>query len=143
LDYTQAVSQRQVLGIALVGLSALLAIVPDVLAQKLAGATQRTREILSYPVCVQCPEPQMTRKAPALHAKGIVLLQGTVTERGTIEQIVVVKGLNYGFTQRAVETVRRWRVNPAIGMDGKPMTLRIAILVDFGLGAAGRGIATG
>jgi TonB family protein len=85
----------------------------------------------------------MTRKARALHVKGIVFLQGTVTERGTIEQIVVVQGLNYGFTQRAVETVRQWRVSPAIGIDGKPMRLRIAILVNFGLGAAGRGIATG
>jgi TonB family protein len=143
LDYTQAVSQRQILGIALVSLSALLAIVPDVVAQNLAGATQRTQEISRYPVCVQCPEPQMTRKARALHVKGIVFLQGTVTERGTIEQIVVVKGLNYGFTQRAVETVHQWRVSPPIGIDGKPMRLRIAILVSFGLGAAGRGIATG
>jgi TonB family protein len=106
-------------------------------------SVQRAQEVLSYPKCVQCPEPRLTREAKARHVHGIVALEATITERGTVVQIAVMKGLDHGLTQQAIQTVRRWRMSPAIGMDGKPRALRIGILVTFDLGNAGGGFGTG
>jgi TonB family protein len=91
---------------------------------------------------VKCPEPALTPEARAKHSQDFVALQVTITERGAVKQIAVMKGLDYELTQRAIEAVRRWRISPAIGSDGKPMALRIGILVTFGW-PPGRGIATG
>jgi TonB family protein len=75
--------------------------------------------------------------------EGFVLLQATITERGRAEQIEVVKGLESGLVNRALNTVRRWRFRPAIGEDEKPKPARIGILVFLGLRNKGGGIATG
>jgi TonB family protein len=94
---------------------------------------------------MRCPDPKPTREARARHVRDFVVLQAVITEFGTVGQIQVMKGLDYGLTERAIETVRSWRISPAIGSDGKPMAMRIAILVTFGLENRnkGGGIATG
>ena len=86
-------------------------------AQNPAVAAQRTKEILRYPACVHCPEPSLTLKACSLHVRGIVALEATISERGRVEQIAVLKALDYGLTERAIKAVGRWRISPAIGID--------------------------
>jgi TonB family protein len=112
-------------------------------AQNPPIAPKRVEGILRYPACVQCPDPQPTREARIRHVQGIVALEATITERGEVGQVAIVKGLDYGLTQRAIRTVRRWRIRPAIGIDGKPRALRIAILVTFGVDKPRGGVATG
>jgi len=112
-------------------------------AQNPAVAAQRTKEILRYPACVHCPEPSLTLKACSLHVRGIVALEATISERGRVEQIAVLKALDYGLTERAIKAVGRWRISPAIGIDGKPRAFRISIMVTFGFGNLTGGIATG
>jgi hypothetical protein len=111
-------------------------------AQTIEGLTQGNGKVLRYPACLRCPEPSLTRMARAHHVEGVVFLRAILTER-TAEQIEVVKGLDYGLTDRALAAVRRWRFKPAIGMDGKPVAMQITILVTFGLHRKGGGIATG
>lgn len=104
---------------------------------------QGTQEVRRYPFCVECPEPRLTREARARRVKGFVALEATISEHGAVQQITVIKGLDYWLTQQAIEAVRRWRISPAIGIDGKPAALRIGILVVFGLGSTVGGFATG
>jgi TonB family protein len=112
-------------------------------AQTIEGLTQGNAKVLRYPACLRCPEPSLTRMARTHHVEGVVFLRAMLTERGTAEQIEVVKGLDYGLTDRALAAVRRWRFKPPIGMDGKPVAMRITILVTFGLHKKEGGIGTG
>jgi TonB family protein len=128
--------------IASVVLSALIGATPTK-AQNSPLAVQRTQEVRRYPVCLECPEPRLTREARARRIKGFVALEATISEHGAVQQITVMKGLDYGLTQQAIEAVRRWRISPAIGIDGKPTALRIGILVMSGLGSTVGGFATG
>lgn len=112
-------------------------------AQTIDGLSQGNGKVLRDPACLRCPEPSLTRMARTHHIEGVVVLRAILTERGTAEQIEVVKGLDYGLTDRALAAVRRWRFKPAIGMDGKPGAMRINILVTFELHRKGGGIATG
>jgi hypothetical protein len=76
-------------------------------AQTIEGLTQGNAKVLRYPACLRCPEPSLTRMARTHHFEGVVFLRAMLTERGTAEQIDVVKGLDYGLTDRALAAVRR------------------------------------
>jgi TonB family protein len=84
-----------------------------------------------FPSCEKCPEPQFTDEARAKKIEGIVLLVVTITERGTAEQIAVVRPLGGGLTDSAVQTIRGWRFKPALGPDGKPLATRTPIEANF------------
>jgi len=84
-----------------------------------------------FPSCYYCPEPPFTNLARAQRIQGVVLLVVTVTERGTAQQISVVRGLGGGLTDSAVQTVRGWHFKPAVGPDGKPFATRTPIEVNF------------
>ena len=112
-------------------------------AQSLRGPSQDNDKILVYPTCVRCPEPSLTRSERLHHVEGVVVLRAILTERGTAEQIEVVKVLDYGLADRALAAVGRWRFKPAIGMDGKSVAMQITILVTFGFHRKGGGIAIG
>jgi TonB family protein len=83
------------------------------------------------PSCEKCSAPPFTDEARARKIEGIVLLEVTITEQGVAEQISVVRGLNGGLTDSAVQTVRSWRFKPAVGPDGKPLVTRTSIEVNF------------
>jgi TonB family protein len=86
-----------------------------------------------YPHCDKCPDPTYTPAARDDRMEGKVVLLATINEKGTAEQISVIKGLKDGLTESAVEAVRNWRFRPAIGTDGKPFITRVPIEVTFRL----------
>jgi TonB family protein len=55
---------------------------------------------------------------------GTVVLEVTVEPDGHTKDIRVKVGLPFGLTQQAVDTVKEWRLKPAIGPDGKPAAIR-------------------
>src|SRR5580658_3548331 len=63
----------------------------------------------------------------------VVLLSTLVNEQGEPTDIRVEKSLGYGLDESAVQSVSRYRFQPATGRDGQPVAVRIAIEVSYRL----------
>jgi TonB family protein len=85
----------------------------------------------TLPSCVYCPQAQYNSLAIRNHREGIVVLTAVVGADGKAHDIVVIKPLPDGLTEKAVEAVESWRFNPAKGPDGNPATVRRTIEVNF------------
>lgn len=85
------------------------------------------------PVCVYCPNPQFTDEAVKAKYQGSVYLSVVVTPDGRATNIRVEKGLGMGLDERAIETVKTWRFQPALGPDGKPAAVGLTVELTFRL----------
>jgi protein TonB len=63
----------------------------------------------------------------------VVLLDVTVTAEGRVTKPIVLKGLDAGLHEGALEAVRNWKMKPALEPDGKPVTCRVQVEVAFHL----------
>jgi periplasmic protein TonB len=68
---------------------------------------------VSLPTCVICPNPVYTDQARHVKMQGTVTLRVLVGTDGKAADIRVVRGIGYGLEERAVQTVRGWKFNPA------------------------------
>ncbi|WP_244057396.1 energy transducer TonB, partial [Aeromonas caviae] len=78
-------------------------------------------------------EPMMPRKAAlAGLASGKVLVEFTVTERGTVSNIRIVKEepRSYDLGKAARQTIAKWTFKPAM-VDGKPQASRMQQEIEF------------
>ena len=65
------------------------------------------------PTCLTCPNPIYTDEARKIKMQGTVTLRVLVGADGRASEIRVVRGVGFGLEERAVETVRGWKFNPA------------------------------
>jgi len=87
---------------------------------------------VTSPQCVYCPLPA-SQKARKTEISGVVLLDVTVTAEGRVTKPIVLKGLGAGLDEGALEAVRNWKMKPALGPDGKPVTCHVQVEVAFHL----------
>jgi TonB family protein len=87
----------------------------------------------SYPKCISCPPAEYDRRAADKGLEGTVTLNVIVGTNGKASDIIVVKGLPYGLTQKAIEAVGRWTFKPALTSQGQPVEVRQTIEVTFHL----------
>ena len=66
---------------------------------------------------------------PNAVAGGTVILKVTINSRGGIGDVQVLQEAK-GFTQQAIETVRKWKFGPA-KLDGKPVEASIPVAFSF------------
>jgi TonB family protein len=59
------------------------------------------------------------------------VLLGVVGEDGRVREIRVLKSLPLGLTDEAIETIKRWKLAPATGPDGKTVAVEQIIEVTF------------
>ena len=85
------------------------------------------------PTCIYCPQPDYSDEARKAKYQGVVLLEVTVTSDGRVIDPVVIKGPGLGLDEKALERVKQWKLRPALGPGGKPITCRAAIEVTFHL----------
>jgi TonB family protein len=85
----------------------------------------------SYPKCVSCPPAEYDRRAADKGLEGTVLLNVIVGTNGKASDIIIIKGLPYGLTQKAIEAVGRWTFKPALTAQGQPVEVRQTIEVTF------------
>jgi Gram-negative bacterial TonB protein C-terminal len=85
----------------------------------------------SYPACLYCPIMRPTTEALRQKFSGTVVLELTVDSDGHPQDITVKVGLPFGWTQKAIEALKEWRLKPAIGPDGKPAAVREAVELSF------------
>jgi TonB family protein len=98
----------------------------------LAGFPQAGKNYTSAS-CIQCPRPNYSREAAEKKIEGVVKLLVVVREDGRIEDIRILTGLPCGLTAAAIEAVKKWKLAPAKGPDGKPAAVRQMIEVRFNL----------
>jgi periplasmic protein TonB len=84
------------------------------------------------PVPVFKPDPEFTEEARRAKHQGTVILALIVGPDGRTRDIRVIRKLGMGLDEKAVETARQWKFNPAL-KDGKPVAVAINIEVDFTL----------
>jgi TonB family protein len=68
---------------------------------------------VSLPTCLICPYPVYTDEARHVKMQGTVTLRVLVGTDGKAADIRVVRGIGYGLEERAMQTVRGWKFNPA------------------------------
>jgi periplasmic protein TonB len=68
---------------------------------------------VSLPSCIICPYPVYTDEARHVKIQGTVTLRVLVGTDGKAADIRVVRGIGYGLEERAAQTVRGWKFNPA------------------------------
>lgn len=95
------------------------------------GVFRAGRDGVGVPICVYCPDPQFTDEAVKARYQGIVVLRVIVTADGRATNISVVKGLGLGLDEKAVDAVKTWRLTPARGPNGQPVSVWTMIEVNF------------
>jgi TonB family protein len=87
---------------------------------------------VAAPVPVFKPEPEFTEEARRAKHQGTVMLALIVGPDGRTRDIRVVRKLGMGLDEKAIESARQWKFQPAT-KDGKPVAVAINIEVDFTL----------
>ena len=78
------------------------------------------------------PEPEYTRAARNAAVRGLVILAAVFSENGTVEDVVVFRGLGHGLTENAIKAAKRIRFQPAI-KNGHPVSMKMMIEYAFDL----------
>jgi len=88
---------------------------------------------VGQPACIYCPNPDYSDEARKAKYQGSVLLDVIVTADGRVLDPRVLKGPGLGLEEKAIAAVRNWRMRPATGPNGKPVSCRVNIEVVFRL----------
>jgi TonB family protein len=84
------------------------------------------------PRCSYMPNPSYAEQARVVKLQGVLIVQVLLSESGEISGEQIVKGLPFGLNEHGIETVKRWRCNPAI-VDGQPKATIVPIEISFRL----------
>ncbi len=87
------------------------------------------------PNAIRKSSPEYTETARQARIEGVVLLYAEIGTDGRARKIRVIRALAYGLDQKTVESLRRWRFEPAL-RDGVPVVARATIEIPFHLSAA-------
>jgi len=87
---------------------------------------------ITYPELLKHAEARFSDEA--IHAKqgGSCIISFLVDEHGMPQDFLVVQGLGYGLTEKALEAVRQYRFKPAM-KDGQPVRTTLSVAIDFHL----------
>jgi periplasmic protein TonB len=98
----------------------------------IGGGVYKVGAGISAPRPVDTPDPEYTEEARRAKIQGTCILWLIVDAEGHPRDIRVVRGLGYGLDQKALETVRQWRFEPA-RKDGQPVNVQVSVEVGFRL----------
>ena len=84
------------------------------------------------PVVVHRTEPKYTDTARRAHTTGVVIVEATIDKNGNVDRVKVLKGLDFGLTEQAVEAVKQWKFRPGT-LNGEPVEVLFNLTVNFTL----------
>jgi TonB family protein len=99
--------------------------------RELAGYPTAGSKGYSTPQCLHCPHPGYPRGARRKKEQGVVTLLAVVGLDGRFHDIHVEKPLPYGLTAASVRQIQGWKLQPAMGPDGKPAAVQVTIDLQF------------
>jgi TonB family protein len=78
--------------------------------------------------------PDGTPVAVRVHSEfAVVELELTVATDGRVQQALILKSPNQGFSERALRAVQKWKLKPAIGPGGNPVAVKVKTEITFAL----------
>ncbi len=84
------------------------------------------------PQKVQAPPPVYTRIAHDRGIQGLVTVRTVIDREGNVVKVRLLKGLPYGLSKQAVESIKGWKFKPAT-FRGRPVALYYNLTVNFRL----------
>jgi len=87
---------------------------------------------VSAPAVLYSPDPEYTEEARKAKYQGVCVLWLVVGPDGRPRNIKVTRSLEMGLAEKAVESVRQWKFEPA-KKDGQPVAVQIIVQVAFKL----------
>ena len=111
-----------------------------------ACPSPRTGEVAWFDTCVYLPprsgvkmgraiytpDPEYSESARKAKIQGTVQLAVAINATGVVDAVRVVKPLEPGLDQNAVEAINMWRFTPAT-KDGKPVAVQMEVEVGYSL----------
>ncbi len=96
------------------------------------GGMYRVGGGVSAPKVVYSPDPEFSEEARKAKFQGTVVLWVTVGTDGRARDLRVAQSLGMGLDEKAIESVRTWRFEPA-RMNGQPVPVQVQVQVNFRL----------
>lgn len=96
------------------------------------GILQAGVDGVSLPVCIFCPNPDYTDLARAAKYRGSVELSLIVTKDGEVNSVMVLRGAPFSLTQKAIDTVQKWKFKPA-KRNKQSVSVRVPVGIEFQL----------
>jgi TonB family protein len=96
---------------------------------------------VTAPRAIFAPDPSYTEDARQKGVAGTVSLKIHILPDGTTTNIRIVKSLDPGLDQSAVDTVSHWRFQPATKA-GTPISVEVTVNVNFNLWRSGIGLSS-
>lgn len=90
------------------------------------------RDGVTQPVPIYTPEAEFSDEARKQKHQGACIVSVIIDAQGNPQDPHVVRQLGYGLDQKALQAIMRYRFQPA-KKRGKPVPVRISIVVDFKL----------
>jgi TonB family protein len=85
---------------------------------------------VSIPVPIYKPEPAYTKEARAAKLQGTDVFWIIVDASGAVADVRLVRSLDKGLDESAIETLRTWKFQPAM-KNGRAVPVRVIVEVDF------------
>jgi TonB family protein len=85
---------------------------------------------VSAPVVLYSPEAEFTDDARRANYSGVCIISMIVDADGMPQNVRIVKPLDHGLSEKAIEAVSRYRFKPAM-KDGKPVPVMVNVEVNF------------
>jgi len=101
----------------------------DPLSTTAAGGPLRVGGNIKAPRKIFDVKPQYPDEARATHAKGIVILEVTIANDGSVSDAQVLRSTPM-FDQAAIDAVKRWRFQPTL-LNGMPIEVTFNVMVNF------------
>jgi TonB family protein len=96
------------------------------------GRTFSARDVTRKAVLLSRPEPGFTEEARKNNITGTVRLRMALGADGTVSNILVIKGLPDGLTERAIEAAKRIQFTPA-QKDGRNVSQWVTVEYNFNI----------
>jgi protein TonB len=94
------------------------------------GIRGRAGGNVSAPILISSVEPEFSKEASKKKFSGNVLVNLWVDENGLPSHVHVLRGIDHGLDEKAVEAVKQYRFKPAME-NGKPVLVELNVEVYF------------
>jgi protein TonB len=84
------------------------------------------------PQVIKRVEPKYTDTARKARVTGVVIVEAIIDKNGNVDSAKVLKGLDLGLTEQAVEAVKQWKFRPGT-LNGEPVDVIFNLTVNFTL----------
>src|SRR5262249_24870875 len=77
-------------------------------------------DLIKYPTVIKRSLPSYTEAARKEKVTGTTILKARIRKDGTVDNIILVRGIGYDLDESARKTIKTWRFKPAT-LDGQPV----------------------